>query len=231
MLVAAFVEQPDEPFAESIPKDHQRSDKFGRRFLFAPFRIYLMAQVLFGSDSKWGIERPVCGGESFRGSACIHDYSRTCADCGRGRGIGTFWLGPEIGQATVDDPHVVPFYRPDADNRTDRAGADEVARGRLRAFRADRNSFIDPFRNSEQPAFGYHRPRFSAIRETAASFVFAAQSLLDKTGIGLSGLVLNMILPIGAIASTEGAKAVGETGVRMVGPVAAFFMLIGLLIF
>jgi len=60
---------------------------------------------------------------------------------------------------------------------------------------------------------------------------FASQALMNKLGIAFSKAILNFLLPIGAIATATEVAAVGETGVRLVGPVAAVFVLIGLLIF
>jgi len=61
---------------------------------------------------------------------------------------------------------------------------------------------------------------------------FASQALLNKVGIAFSKMAMNFLLPIGAVISSEGVReATGELGVRLIGPVASIFVLIGLLIF
>jgi GPH family glycoside/pentoside/hexuronide:cation symporter len=67
--------------------------------------------------------------------------------------------------------------------------------------------------------------------ERREGLFFASQALLNKIGIAFSKTTLNFLLPIGAVATAEGTMAVGEKGVRLIGPVAAFFILIGLLVF
>ena len=67
--------------------------------------------------------------------------------------------------------------------------------------------------------------------ERREALFFASQALINKIGIAVSNSTLNFILPIGAIITAAEAHAVGETGVRLIGPAAAIFVLIGLLIF
>jgi len=67
--------------------------------------------------------------------------------------------------------------------------------------------------------------------ERREALFFASQALINKIGIAISNSTLNFILPIGAVVTAMEAHAVGEAGVRLIGPAAAIFVLIGLLIF
>jgi len=230
-LIAAFVNPPNEPDLDSIPPRPSTFSQVKEALAFKPFRIYLFVQVFFWFGFKM-VESSAryVATFLFGNSHAFTIILGLALLVAAVAGAGSYWVGRKIGKKR---------------SMMLMAGLFAV----LMPFIGLIGTGIFQYRAVSYVLFGLiglplsllfvipnslladiiDRDRENTGKQRQALF-FAAQALLDKTGIAFSQLVLNFLLPIGAIATEAGTRAVGETGVRLVGPAASVFILIGLLI-
>ena len=232
LLVAAFVHPPDEPGIEDIPDRPSTLSQVREALAFTPFRIYLLAQVAF-----WFGFKMMESSARYVATFLFGDHRAFIFILGTAlivaalAGVGSYWIGKKLGKrrSMILMSSLFILLMP------------LIALIGWGPFRSQISGFV---------LFGLIGIPLSLLfvipnsllsdiidldRENTGkqrqAMFFAAQALLDKTGIAVSQAILNFLLPIGAIATSAGIRAVGETGVRLVGPAAAVFMLIGLLVF
>jgi glycoside/pentoside/hexuronide:cation symporter, GPH family len=231
-LVVFFVHPPGEMLTEDIPERPSTIVQVKEALAFKPFRIYLLGQVAFWFGFKMV--------ESSARYVAVHlfgDRHAYTIILGSAllvaalSGVMSYHLGKRLGKKRCMvlmslmfmilmpligligwgpfKPHIVGYL--------------------LFALIGIPLSLLFVIPNSLLSDI-IDRNREQTGKQRQALF-FAAQALLDKTGIAVSQLALNFLLPIGAIVTSEGVRAVGENGVRLVGPSAAVFILIGLMFF
>jgi GPH family glycoside/pentoside/hexuronide:cation symporter len=231
LIVAAFVENPREMEVVEAKRPSTMS-QIRDALSFTPFRIYLLSMVTFFfgfvmiENSARYVAVHLFGDES----AYTPMLSLTLGVAAIS-GIGAYWLGKKIGKKrsmilmSLMFAVLLPFVG-------------LIGRGFLASWTAGYilyalmgipisillvipNSLLADIIDLDTETTGKRRE----------ALYFASQALLNKIGIAFSKVTMNFILPIGLAASVAEKHAVGETGVRLLGPIAAFFILIGLLIF
>jgi len=228
LIVALFVKTPAEPAIEDIPKRPGTWSQVKDTLGYAPFRIYLFSMMAFWfafevlkNSAMYVADRLFGNAEAYIGILMLALVVAIAC------GAGAYWLGRTIGKRKsiiimgLGFAFLLPFI------------------GLLG---------IGPFKTPETGylLFGLmglpiaimlvipkslladiidcNRDECGIKRE---ALFFASQALVMKTGVAFSKMFMNFLLPIGAI----GCNAVGDTGVRLIGPVAGIFVFIGLLLF
>jgi GPH family glycoside/pentoside/hexuronide:cation symporter len=232
LLVAAFVKIPDERPVDEIAARPSTISQIVSALSFPPFRIYLIATVIFWFGFKM-IETSAkyIAVHLFGDKSAYMIILGTALGVAAIAGVGSYWLGKRIGKRRsmivmcIMFAILLPFV------------------GLIG---------IGPFSN---PALGYllfallglplsllfvipnslladiiDRDR-EKTGERREGLYFASQALLNKVGIALSATVLNILLKVGATSTGDESQAVGVVGVRIIGPVSAVFIIIGLLVF
>ena len=256
LLVAAFVKTPGMTDQESVPKKRPSTISQIRDALgFAPFRIYLLSLMtfFFGFEMVKNSARYVAVhlfGDVEAYTLILGTALGVAAICG----VGAYWLGKTIGKKkslimmSIMFLILMPFIALIGRGPLASPIAGYVLYGLMgipiSILLVMPNSLLADIINLDTEQTGKKRE----------ALYFASQALLNKMGIAFSKMTMNLVLPIGAISSfTEAAhknvlifllpiedvaaviatltNAVGETGIRLIGPVAAFFVLVGLLIF
>jgi GPH family glycoside/pentoside/hexuronide:cation symporter len=231
-LVAAFVRTPNEPAMEDIPDRPSTFSQVRDALNFKPFRIFLIGQVSF-----WFGFTMI---ESSARYVAVHLFGNQSAFVimlGTALAVGTvagplsYWIGRRFGKkramVLMSAMFIVlfPFVGLIGLGPLSSPIAGYIVFGLLgfplSLLLVIPNSLLADIIDRDEETTGKKRQ----------ALFFAAQSLLDKTGMALSLMMLNLLLPIGAVATSEGTRAVGEAGVRLVGPFAAVFVFIGLFFF
>lgn len=228
LLVAIFVRIPDEPCESEIPDRPGTLKQIKEALQFRPFRIYLFSIIAF-----------FFGFEMLKSSAryvAVHLFGDVGAytiilglalGVAAISGIGAYWLGRKIGKRksmilmSVMFIILLPFV-----GLVGKGFLHENWTGYLLfALMGLPVSILLVVPNSLlADIIDMNNDQSGKKRE---ALFFASQALLNKVGIAFSKMSLNFLLPVGALAGS----AVGESGVRLVGPIASVFVFIGLLIF
>ena len=232
LLVAFFAKMPEEPSSEHIQPRPSTLGQIRQALAFAPFRIYLISIVAFWFGFKM-IETSAryvavhLAGDISEYTKILGTTLGVAAVCG----IGAYWVGRKLGKRrsmilmSVLFVVLLPFVGMIGWGPL----GSKAASYALFALLGVPLSLLFVIPNSLlADIIDRDSERSGARRE---GLFFASQALLNKIGIALAGLFLNILLPIGALSTATGTQAVGEAGVRLVGPVAAACVLIGLLIF
>jgi len=229
LLVAAFVHIPSESEPSEIPPRPSTIRQIRSALAFAPFRIYLASQAAFWFGFKMVETSARYVAVHLLGHRGAYLYILgTALGVATLFGIGSYWLGKNIGKRRSMILMSILFVALLPWVATIGKGplASPVASYMLFAALGIPLSLLLVVPNSLLADI-IDRDREQSGERREALF-FASQALLTKIAIAFSGATLNLLLPIGA---AEGVYAVGELGVRMVGPVAAASVLVGLLVF
>ncbi|MCK4719130.1 MFS transporter [bacterium] len=232
LLVAAFVKIPDETSQEEIPVRPSTFSQIKSALAFAPFRIYLISTVAFWFGFKMvETSAKYVSVHLFKDEGVYIIILGTALGVAAVAGIGSYWLGRTIGKrrSMIVMSILFAILLPLVGLIGKGPLANPIFGYILFGLLGLPLSLLFVIPNSLlADIIDLDREQTGERRE---GLYFASQALLNKIGIGLSKALLATLLPIGAIATEEGTHAVGEMGVRMIGPVAAFFVIIGLLIF
>ncbi len=232
LLVAAFVKIPEEVDAGDIPDRPSTIKQIYSALSYKPFRLYLTSVVAFWFGFKMI--------ETSARYVAVHLFGDKSAyviilgvtlGVAALAGFGSYWVGRKLGKRrsmilmSIMFVILLPFIGMLGKGPFQNPIAGYVLFGLLglplSLLLVIPNSLLADIidRNNEETG------------EKREALFFASQALINKLGIAFSKAVLNFILPIGAVATAAGTHAVGETGVRMIGPISAVFVLIGLIIF
>lgn len=232
LLVAAFVRIPEEPKTESIQPRPSTIGQIREALAFRPFRIYLLAIVAFWFGFK--VIETSARYVAVHLAGDISEFTRmlgitlgAAAVCG----IGAYWVGRRIGKRrsmilmSILFVILLPFVGMIGWGPL----ASKAGMYTLFALLGVPLSFLFIIPNSLlADIIDRDSERSGARRE---GLFFASQALLNKIGIAFAKGAMNLLLPIGAVTTVAGTQAVGETGVRLIGPMASVCVLIGLFIF
>ncbi len=232
LLVVAFVKIPGEPEQESIPERPSTLSQIREALAFKPFRIYLLSLITFFfgfemvKNSAWYVAEHLIG-SSDAYIKLLGTALGVAAICG----VGAYWVGRKLGKKKSMILMSIMFFilMPFIAFIGKGPLASPIAGYVLYGLMGIPISLLLVIPNSLLADIIETDTELSGKKREA--LYFASQALLNKVGIAFSKMAMNFILPIGVAASVVGEQAVGETGVRMIGPIAAFFVLIGLLIF
>jgi len=232
LLVSALVRIPDEVEPSDISERPSTFRQIRSALAFAPFRIYLIAQVAF-----WFGFKMIETSAKYIAVHLVGNREAFLLILGTALGMATvfgaasYWLGRKLGKKRsmilmsiifiVLLPLVGLIGKGILSSWAAIAALFGLLGLPLSLLLIIPNSLLADIIDRDYEQSG----------EKREALFFASQALLNKIGIAFSKTALNFLLPIGAVATAEGMEAVGETGVRLVGPVAGFFMLIGLLVF
>ena len=232
LLVSALVKIPDEVDVDDIPERPSTLGQIRSALAFRPFRIFLVAQVAF-----WFGFKMIETGAKYIAVHLVGSEDAYILILGTALGMATvfgvasYWLGKKLGKRrsmilmSVMFIILLPFVGMLGRGILSTWFAAAILFGLLglplSLLLIIPNSLLADIIDRDRELSG----------EKREALFFASQALLNKIGIAFSKTTLNFLLPIGAVATAEGMQAVGETGVRLIGPVAAVFIFIGLLFF
>jgi len=226
------VKIPDEVDVDDIPERPSTLGQIRSALAFRPFRIFLVAQVAF-----WFGFKMIETGAKYIAVHLVGSEDAYILILGTALGMATvfgvasYWLGKKLGKRrsmilmSVMFIILLPFVGMLGRGILSTWFAAAILFGLLglplSLLLIIPNSLLADIIDRDRELSG----------EKREALFFASQALLNKIGIAFSKTTLNFLLPIGAVATAEGMQAVGETGVRLIGPVAAVFIFIGLLFF
>ena len=228
LLVAAFVRIPGETLAEDIPARPGTWSQIKSALSFAPFRIYLFSVVIFWFGFKMvETSAKYIAVHLFDNEKAYMIILGTALLVAALAGVGSYWLGKRIGKRksmivmSIMFAILLPFVGLIGIGPF----ANPVLGYMLFALLGLPLSLLFVIPNSLLADIIDRDTEQTGSRREG--LYFASQALLNKIGIAFSKMFLNLLLPIGAVT----AGTVGETGVRMIGPIAGIFVLIGLVVF
>lgn len=228
LIVALAVKIPDETWIDSETVRPSTIAQIRSALGFRPFRIYLISIILFffGFEMVKASARYVA--INLLGDLSHYKYILGIAlGVAALNGIGAYWIGRKIGKRKSMILMSVLFFilLPFVGMVGKGFLSSDTAAYALFGLMGIPISFLLVIPNSLlADVIDLNNEQSGEKRE---GLFFASQALLNKIGIAFSKMTLNFLLPIGAM----GTAAVGEQGVRMIGPAAAIFIFIGMLVF
>ncbi|MCX6646796.1 MAG: MFS transporter [bacterium] len=232
LLVAAFVKIPNESTVEENITRPSTFSQVKSALSFTPFRIYLIATICFWFGFKMvETSAKYIAAYLFGDNGAFILILGTALAVATVAGVGSYWLGKKFGKRksmivmSIMFAVLLPFIGLIGIGPFKNPAMGYILFALiglpLSLLFIIPNSLLADIIDRDSEQSGKHRE----------GLYFASQALLNKVGIALSATALNIILKIGATSSAEGTHAVGETGVRIIGPVASIFILIGLAVF